>query len=302
MAEQDELCGLTALGTAEHYDAVTDAWCGILGQNLHYGYFDPPEIDLDSATDRLTDRMVELVAAFEPGPGFTPAPKPAVLDVGCGVGRPAIRLSREHNWIVTGISVSRRGIELARAAAHASLPARASSTSEDARLPRFEVRDALATGFPGESFDLIWVLESSHLIRDKTGLFSEMYRVAKQGGRLVLGDLMLGREVPLTEVYRRRCEFTLLDAVFGKARMETLNTYRSALAEQGFREVHSVDVSPWCKPTPLHWAQRLDARKGDFLLHLSEADWRSFREACTLIDRLFGEGLLTYQLLTAKKS
>ena len=38
---------------------------------------------------------------------------------------------------------------------------------------RFQAKDALENGFP-ENIDLVWQMESSHLMRDKKKLFSEI--------------------------------------------------------------------------------------------------------------------------------
>jgi 27-O-demethylrifamycin SV methyltransferase len=67
-----------------HYDSVTDAWTLILGENLHYGYFARGEETLAEATDALIDALASLARIDS---------STVVLDVGCGIGGPAFRLS-----------------------------------------------------------------------------------------------------------------------------------------------------------------------------------------------------------------
>ncbi|MGH3374140.1 MAG: SAM-dependent methyltransferase, partial [Actinoallomurus sp.] len=56
------------------------------GDNFHFGYWDGPSdtSSVAEATDRFTDLLVERLRV---GVGDR------VLDVGCGIGRPALRLA-----------------------------------------------------------------------------------------------------------------------------------------------------------------------------------------------------------------
>ncbi len=267
---------------ARHYDAVTDAWQRVLGSNLHYGWFEEGD-DLEAATQRLTDQM----ASMSPLP-----PGSDVLDVGCGVGTPALRLAASRGYKVTGISISSRGVDLAReSATRASL----------AGTVRFEHLDALSTGFSDGSFHLIWLQESSHLIRDKTTLMSELYRLQRHPGQLLLCDLMLGRAIGLPEVYQRRDDLTILESVFGKVQAESIGSYGSYLAHAGFVEVETRDITEQCRPTVTWWKKNLHERRAEILRYISESDWSDFVRACDVIDRMFGEGFLTYQIMSAWK-
>lgn len=76
-----------------YYDLMGPFYATLWGDNIHVGYWTGPD-DTSSnieAQDRLTDLLIEKVNLTA---GQT------LLDVGCGVGRPAIRLSRR-----TGSSV-----------------------------------------------------------------------------------------------------------------------------------------------------------------------------------------------------
>ena len=44
-----------------HYDYIADAWQYLLGDNFHWGYFDPPSQTLESATEALIDQMVSKI-------------------------------------------------------------------------------------------------------------------------------------------------------------------------------------------------------------------------------------------------
>ncbi len=96
-----------------------------------------------SLSPRGPDMLFDLVADL----GFTPGA--VVLDVGCGEGRHALRLSERFGFSVMGIDPVPRNIEVARAAA-ASIgdPPRISPTFELGRAEHLAVRTA--------TVDLIW--------------------------------------------------------------------------------------------------------------------------------------------------
>ena len=66
---------------------------------------------------------------------------------------------------------------------------------------RFEQRDGTDNGLDDASFDVAWVLESSHLMRDRDGAPARVRtRVLAPGGRLVLCDIIRKRDIPFPEV------------------------------------------------------------------------------------------------------
>src|SRR5271165_3792406 len=189
-------------GTSTHYDRITASWLLLLGSNLHYGYFLSPTESLSMATTRLTTVMATRAHL---------APGLEVLDVGCGVGYPAIFLAENYGCMVTGISTSVAGVEMARETAQ---------RSKSLGNVQFVARDGMANGFPDCSFDCVWVMESSHLMFRKERLLSESARVLRPGGRVILCDIILRSVIPMPDLIRNLGTFRMLDAVFGKAKME----------------------------------------------------------------------------------
>ena len=124
-----------------HYDHVTDAWMYILGDNLHFGYFDKDDTALSEATESLIEKLAALGNIDE---------RSSVLDVGCGVGAPALYLYAKFGCSINGISTSRRGIEIAEE------KCREKGYSEKIK---FYTRDAFDNGFADNSFDVVWVME-----------------------------------------------------------------------------------------------------------------------------------------------
>ena len=270
-----------------HYDSVTDAWAYVLGSNLHYGLFSGDTPGLDAATDRLVWEMAAL--ARVPGAAGNSV---RVLDVGCGIGNPAFLLHQRFGWNVTGITISPRGVAIGRELAEQ----RGCSDSV-----RFVEADALDNGMPAESYNLLWQMESSHLMHDKIALFKENHRVLVLGGILVLCDLFLKRDLGLVEIYDLREELTMLESAFGKAKMSTMPYYRQCLEESGFADIEVHDVSEQVKPTLAAWKENIALHRTRHENLLPPGAIDDFVTTCDILQRFFDDGVMGYGLLRAVK-
>lgn len=274
---------VTTYDPASHYDRVTAAWGLLLGDELHYGFFDGGDEPLPVATQRLTDLMVEA-AALEPGL--------ALLDVGCGTGAPACYLAATHQIRVTGITTSAVGIEAAQLRA---------SEAGLAGMTAFEQRDGMDNGLPDGSFDRVWALESSHLMRARDRFVAESARVLRPGGRLVLCDIVLRQELPFLEIRRLRKELALLRDVYGDARMEPLALYASMARTEGLVVDQETDLTAPTRPTFARWRDNADLHRDAVVQALGEADVDAFVASCDVLEKLWDDGVLGYGLLAASK-
>ncbi|GAA3010021.1 SAM-dependent methyltransferase [Streptomyces fulvorobeus] len=183
------------------YDRYTDLGSATLGENLHFGYWDTPDspVPLTEATDRLTDLMTDRLHI---GPGSR------VLDLGCGTGRPALRIADRTGADVTGISISHKQVERATAlAADRGLADRV----------RFERADAMDLPFAAGSFDAVIALESIIHMPDRARVLRQVARVLRPGGRLVLTDFFERAPIPdsgrpAVERYLREFMMTMVQA------------------------------------------------------------------------------------------
>jgi cyclopropane fatty-acyl-phospholipid synthase-like methyltransferase len=162
------------------YDRFTALGAATLGDNLHFGYWDTPdsEVGLDEAADRLTDLMTEKLKVNA---------QSRVLDIGCGVGGPGVRIARLTGARVTGISVSHKQITLAN------------SYAESAGLAErvtFQRANAMELPFPAQSFDAAIALESIIHMPDRGQVLRQISRTLRPGGRLVLTDFFERVPIP----------------------------------------------------------------------------------------------------------
>jgi len=150
-----------------HYDFVTDAWKEFMGDHFHFGYFETEDMELSRATEVMIEKMLELCDVSGDS---------RILDVGCGIGGPAFYIHEKFNCAIDGISTSERGVELANI----------TSKEKGYHDVKFKVANGLRNGFPDNTFDIVWIMETSHLIPNRVALFRECSRVLKENGTIVL--------------------------------------------------------------------------------------------------------------------
>jgi cyclopropane fatty-acyl-phospholipid synthase-like methyltransferase len=209
----------------EFYDQVTDVTRTVYDENLHYGYWpDPAAADgsLAEATERMTG---ELITRLDARPGHH------VLDIGCGTGRPALRLARETGARVTGITVSRHQVTIATTAAR---------DEGLHRQVRFEHADAAHLPYDDASFDRALALESMFHMPDRARVLKEAARVLRPGGRLAVADIILREPVhdpAHRTVVERFC------ALMRTTSVERIDAYPALVEAAGLELLEITDVT-----------------------------------------------------------
>jgi ubiquinone/menaquinone biosynthesis C-methylase UbiE len=135
------------------------------------------------------DHTQEIARALFPPEG--PAPNTHVLELGCGPGFYACRLSQEYPQIhTTGIDLSDRLI--ARAKSRAARRGLQNCT--------FAHGDVHALGDPSSSIDAIVVSRLFLIVRNREAVLNEIFRVLKPGGRCFIAEPTSGfrTRIPLT--------------------------------------------------------------------------------------------------------
>jgi tocopherol O-methyltransferase len=157
-----------------YYDTTLDLYEELWGEHVHHGYWDPGERPDANGAGRAaaTDRLVHELVAFAGIPTGV-----RVLDVGCGIGGPALYLAGTLGCTVEGVTLS------AAQADRATENARAAGVADRAA---FHQRDALDSGYADDSFDAVWAMESLMHIPDRAAFFAEALRVLRPGGTLAV--------------------------------------------------------------------------------------------------------------------
>jgi SAM-dependent methyltransferase len=150
----------------------------------------------------------------------------SVLDIGSGVGGPARFLAETYGCHVTGVDLSEPFVEAAR-----YLTAR---TGQSDRIS-FQAANALSLPFTQNTFDIVLLQHVAMNIADRPGLYREIRRVLKAGGRFGTFDVVLSGGEPIYPVPWARTADTsfLLPAA----------ATRDAIEAAGFRTLVSQDDS-----------------------------------------------------------
>jgi 27-O-demethylrifamycin SV methyltransferase len=266
----------------EHYDRVTDGWRYAMGDDLHVGFFKNAGCRLSEATRELTRLMADSAGL---GAGSD------VLDVGCGTGGPAVYLAKERGSRVVGISTSKVGI--ARAKTRATEMGIAGQVA-------FCVADGTTTGYGDGSFDCVWVMESSHLIPQKDLLIKECARVLRPGGTAVLCDLVLRRPIPGRPGVALYHDLMVLEEVYGKASMESVDFYIRQFEANGM-DAGGQDISDQVLPTFAHWRANAERHTSRISEILGADQFDRFMRSCDIMTHLFRSGQFGYSILTGRK-
>ncbi|NND33536.1 MAG: methyltransferase domain-containing protein [Saprospiraceae bacterium] len=140
---------------------------------MHYGYW-------TDTTVRLRQALVEMNQQVALKAGISRNQK--VLDAGCGVGGSAFFLAEKYQCQVEGITLSQKQVNFAtQKALELNLTDRV----------RFSVDDFTSTHFAGDTFDVVWAIESVCHAREKSEFLKEAYRVLKPGGKLIVADFFV---------------------------------------------------------------------------------------------------------------
>ncbi|MGK5627834.1 SAM-dependent methyltransferase [Streptomyces sp. URMC 123] len=150
----------------EYYAFATDIYRSAWGESHHFPPFrgDETRAEAMAALERdIADR-----GGFRPGM--------TVLEVGSGVGGPAVTIAAHSGSHVTGLDLVEHRVQ------HATAHAAAHGMSH---LTDFRVGDATHMPFDDNSFDAVYTIESICHTADKTRVHAEVARVLRPGGRYV---------------------------------------------------------------------------------------------------------------------
>jgi sarcosine/dimethylglycine N-methyltransferase len=154
----------------------------------------------------------------------------SVLDVGSGVGGPARFLAATYSCRVTGVDLSEAFVDAARYLTE--------RTAQSGQVS-FQTGSALALPFDDGRFDVALLQHVAMNISDRAGLYREIRRVLKRGGRFATYDLVLKSGEPHYPVPWARTPATsfLLSAA----------ATREAIEPAGFRTLTWQDDSETAK-------------------------------------------------------
>lgn len=263
------------------WDQISEGWQQIWGTHIHHGFYENNQaMSPENAQEKLIEKLAHLVDI---------KPYAKILDVGCGMGGSSIYLAKNHDALVTGITLSSKQVEIA------------TRKADEIQLKSlsFKVEDALSMhSFADNSFDIIWSLESCEQFFDKDQFIKQAYRVLKPGGKLMLATWCSSHEEyegRLAKKYIKLC------SAFDLPYMPTMDHYLNNLSAAHFSISLSLD---WSKFVTKSWDVGISLLNAySFLQLLKMGGWRGllFAKQIKLMRDAFHQGRVKYGVFLVTK-
>ncbi|GLZ42291.1 methyltransferase domain-containing protein [Actinokineospora sp. NBRC 105648] len=260
----------------QYYDDIGEL-VELVGGNLHVGYWesDTDQTPFLAAMHRLTTEV---------GNRLDLSRDQHVLDVGCGVGEPAIRLAQRHGVKVTGITVSAWQVdEAARRVIAAGLRGRV----------RVEWADASAQPYDDASFDAALAFDSLPSAENKAQWLAEIHRVLRPTGRFVF------TEYPrLGELTEQEAEILKGNTIYDPP--ADLAEVRALAEETGFEVLEALDWTTQVRRTYDEFFVALGEQRAGLAEVYGEERIAMFEQGITMVFSLCKEKI-GYYLISCRK-
>ncbi len=273
---------VTFTNIAESYDGTNvvyralrlEAWGPTL---LNLGYYSfggcfsflnlMPNMEL--AQQRLVRKSVELLQVL---PGHR------VLDVACGRGKSSFMVHCLHpDATVTGIDLLDRNVQVAQ------------TLFDQVRNLSYRPGNAMDLDFPDASFDRVMCLEAAFHFPDRQRFLSEVSRVLRPGGRLVVVDFAWNSDAD--RVHKDDRETRIVRDIWQWDDFSSISEYERSGDTAGLRTLASCDWSQHVT-RPMQclferlsalgstkWGRRFLAWKNPLYRSFSTQDWERVADA-----------------------
>jgi ubiquinone/menaquinone biosynthesis C-methylase UbiE len=232
------------------YDQTSDDMTDMLGGYIHAGYWENPNQyeRPEVAGERLTREVGDRLSLSQ---------GQHILDVGCGTGKSTVQIATTYGVRVTGITISKQQVEIARTQYGREVLA---------GHVHFQFTDAMDMPFADASFDSAYAIESLVHMLDKRSAIAQIARVLRPGGRLVIADLVADHSCPGSPISTRYAE------VFRTPPLASVDDLRKLLSQEGFKVTNVTDIRENVRPTNQLFKKKALSLGGEFgqkLLELS---------------------------------
>lgn len=163
----------------DHYQAAIEDQAALLARIAEAVDTMEPPLDARKLAPLDQFHMGGLAATIAVAERVRPQARDLVLDAGSGLGGPARFLAERVGCHVEGIDLS---------PAYVAIAGLLTDRSGLSDRVRFQEGDLLALPFEDGRFDLVWTQHVAMNIADRAGLYRELRRVTKRGGRLAFYD------------------------------------------------------------------------------------------------------------------
>jgi len=264
----------------EHYDRLSFLYRLFWGEHLHHGYWNRGDESISRAQIQLIEQLAE----------HAHIPRGAsILDIGCGLGGSAMWLARQLDCDVTGMTIS--PVQARMATAKAKDRGLSSNV-------RFEVSDANQWQPSSESFDAIWIMESSEHFEDKPLFFERCARALRPGGVLAMCAWLRRDSEP--REYERILTAIIAEAMLS-ASLGSLSDYRRWLSDAGLKVTTAEDITRNVERTWQHCSRIGENPFVKFCVRFTGAPTQRFVRSFPLMKQAYRQGAMAFGLFAASK-
>jgi len=151
-----------------------------------------------------------------------------ILDAGCGCGISAVLMSKRFDCYVDGYTLGNQEVECAQALA------KQNNCSSKLKIAQGNM---LKLPVQDNSYDVVWMSESSEYIHSLSDLFGEMRRVAKNQARFIL----------FTGCAKNKSVKKRIDDLYHMC-LHSIKDYLVAAKKNNFKIVHQQKLKEWVTP------------------------------------------------------
>lgn len=196
---------------------------------MRHGYYDEGHSSEAEAIGNLRKKMLEET---------TIESNDRVLDLGCGFGEDATWMAKHRGAEVVGVDINEDEISVAKQLAED----RDVDEKVDFRIDDFHSLESVSES----SIDVVWCAEALAHSHDDRRVISEIDRVLKDGGRVVVADVFLrSRE---SEADDRVEEFVDLSLI----QIEPLDEFLGTFQKRGYSSVDYSELTEGVLPQMKH--------------------------------------------------
>jgi SAM-dependent methyltransferase len=214
------------------------------------------------------------------------APTSAVLEIGSGSGRYALRIAESVGCHITGLDINASGIRNANQLAQ---------SQQLERLARFEQCDvAQRLPFANESFDAAFSNDVLCHIPNRSKLLSELFRVLKPAARLLFSDaLVIGGILSHEEIATR--------SSIGYYAFSPPGENERLMKAARFRMLGVTDASENASDIARHWREARAKRKSVLIAAEGEGNFEGLQRFLSCVHLLTSERRLLRFVYLAEK-
>jgi len=216
-----------------YYDLATDFYEWGWGTSFHFA---PRRIgETVDASIARHEHFLALRLGLKPGM--------RVLDVGCGVGGPMMEIARFSGATIVGIN--NNGYQVTRGEKHVK-------AAGLTKLCSFVKGDFMQLPFEDSSFDSVYAIEAICHAPDKIGIYKELLRVLKPGGKFACYEWCLTDKYDPNNAEDRMMKENV-EVGDGLPDIDTTRQALDYLKASNFILLEQQDLAPTTEINPIPW-------------------------------------------------